>query len=97
MKRKVSPGDTVFVFFAGHGIAFGGTNLLLPSDIPAVDAEAEQLVRQFSVSENDVIDGLREKGASLVILTLDACRKIQSRSSGGRKRAVRLATIGQAA
>ena len=74
LKRKVGPGDTVFVFFAGHGIAFSGTNLLLPSDIPPVDTEAEQLVRQLSVSENDVIDGLREKGTSLVILTLDACR-----------------------
>ena len=74
LKRRIAPGDTVFIFYAGHGITFGGSNLLLPSDIPPVDPDAEQLVRHLSIAETDIIEGLREKGAGLVVLTLDACR-----------------------
>src|SRR5262249_41894566 len=39
VKRKIAPGDTVFFFYAGHGLAFKGSNLLLPSDMPAVDPD----------------------------------------------------------
>jgi TPR repeat protein len=74
VKRKIGPGDTVFIFFAGHGVAFKGSNLLLPSDIPPVDPEGEQLIRGLSVAETDMIDAVREKGAGLTILALDACR-----------------------
>lgn len=74
LKRKISPGDAVFIFFAGHGVAFKGSNLLLPSDITPVDPESEQLMRGLAIAETDIIEALREKGAGLVILTLDACR-----------------------
>jgi hypothetical protein len=95
LKRKITPGDTVFLFFAGHGVALSGTNLLLPSDILPVDPDAAYLIRQLSVPETDVIEGLREKGASLVILTLDACRdnpleefrRMQARREGRSYRA----------
>src|SRR4051794_16468429 len=30
-EAAISPGDTAFVFFAGHGIAFGAENYLLPT------------------------------------------------------------------
>ncbi|MFZ5735022.1 MAG: caspase family protein [Pseudomonadota bacterium] len=74
VKRKIGSGDTVFVFFAGHGVGLRGTNLLLPSDIPAVGPESEQLLRGRSVAETDLIEAVREKKAKLLILTLDACR-----------------------
>ena len=74
VKRKIDSGDTVFIFFAGHGVGLRGTNLLLPSDIPAVGPESEQLLRGRSVAETDLIEAVREKKAKLLILTLDACR-----------------------
>ncbi len=73
-KRKINPGDTAFIFYAGHGIALKGSNLLLPSDMPPVDPRGEQLVRGLSIAETDVINVAREKGAGLTILVLDACR-----------------------
>lgn len=74
VKGKIDAGDTVFVFFAGHGVGLRGSNLLLPSDIPAVGPESEQLIRGRSVSETDLIEAVREKKAKLLIMTLDACR-----------------------
>src|SRR5262249_9939778 len=66
VKRKIAPGDTVFFFYAGHGLAFKGSNLLLPSDMPAVDPDAEQLLRGVSIAETDIIETFREKGAGLL-------------------------------
>lgn len=74
VKQKIGSGDTVFIFFAGHGVGMRGTNLLLPSDIPAVGPESEQLLRGRSIAETDLIEAVREKKAKLLILTLDACR-----------------------
>jgi uncharacterized caspase-like protein len=33
MTRKISPGDVAFFFFAGHGVAIGGGNYILPADV----------------------------------------------------------------
>ena len=46
VKRKIGPGDTVFIFFAGNGVAFKGSNLLLPSDIPR-NSSGERLSREM--------------------------------------------------
>ena len=32
---RLQPGDTAALFFAGHGVAIGGVNYLIPSDVPA--------------------------------------------------------------
>lgn len=102
IKRKIAPGDTVFVFFAGHGVAFKGSNLLLPSDIPPVDPEGEQLIRGLAVAETDIIDAVREKGAGLTIVTLDACRdnpieefaREQARIQGRAYRSTTMRSVG---
>jgi uncharacterized caspase-like protein len=41
---RVQPGDTVEVFFSGHGVQIGGLNYLLPRDIPKVGT-GEEIVR----------------------------------------------------
>lgn len=102
VKRKIAPGDTVFVFFAGHGVAFRGSNLLLPSDIPAVDPEGENLIRGLAIAETDIIDAVREKGAGLTILALDACRdnpieqiaREEARVQGRSFRSVSMRSVG---
>ncbi len=73
-KQRIEPGDEVFMFFAGHEIGFQGTNLLLPSDIPAVSPRSEELIRRTSIAETDLIAALQERSPGLVILVLDACR-----------------------
>jgi hypothetical protein len=73
-KRKIRAGDTFFFFFAGHGIANEGSNLLLPSDIPPLDPNTPTLVSKLAIPESDIIKMAQDKGAGLVLLTLDACR-----------------------
>src|SRR5262245_2088060 len=37
VKRRIGPGDTVFVFYAGHGVELKGSYLVLTSEEPPVD------------------------------------------------------------
>jgi Caspase domain len=74
LEGKIGPGDTALIYFAGHGFAIDGTNYLLPVDVPVAGPGQEGLVRDASFAANGLSDRLQEKGASTVILILDACR-----------------------
>lgn len=67
--------DTLWFFFAGHGIRYNEKDYLLPIDGDPGDLENTALL------VNQVTDNLRKSGAGKVILLLDACRS-QSRRSG---------------
>jgi uncharacterized caspase-like protein len=41
LTRQLTAGDTVFFYFSGHGVALGGGNYILPSDVPNVEAGLE--------------------------------------------------------
>lgn len=71
-KDRISAGDTVLVFFAGHGVGFRTGNYLIPRDAPVTDQE--QTLQKLSISEFDLIDGVRQRGAKLTIIVLDSCR-----------------------
>ena len=73
-KERLQAGDTVLVYFAGHGIAIQGTNYLLPSDVPAIEPGQELLARTRSLAETDLSAELRERGARVVVMVIDACR-----------------------
>ncbi|MCE4226399.1 SH3 domain-containing protein [Methylobacterium sp. C25] len=81
---QVQPGDTALVYFAGHGIAIQGTNYLLPSDIPAVEAGQEMLARSRSLAETDLSAALRQRGARVVVMVIDACRNNPFSRNGTR-------------
>ena len=68
-KGRISKGDEVVFYFAGHGVQIGANQLLLATDIPA-DNEA-QVVRN-GVPLIDVQDALKD--ARVAVLLLDACR-----------------------
>jgi hypothetical protein len=70
----VEAGDRAVFFYSGHGFEIGGTNYLLPTDVPAARSNEEDLVRDASFPVDRIIDGVRAKGASVAILILDACR-----------------------
>jgi hypothetical protein len=74
LENKVGSGDTVLIYFAGHGFAVEDTNYLLPVDVPAAGPGEEGLVRDASFAASGLSDRLQEKGAATVILILDACR-----------------------
>jgi uncharacterized caspase-like protein/Skp family chaperone for outer membrane proteins len=75
---KVQPGDVALVYYAGHGVAIGGENFLLPVDVDTAD---EASVKYSSYSASLLHDRIAERSARLKILVLDACRNNPFRSS----------------
>ena len=59
------------VFYAGHGIQTGGRNYLGPSD---ADIEVEEDLKLEGVSSGLFLETMRNAGANLNIVILDACR-----------------------
>src|ERR1700733_14662701 len=49
--RQIMPGDTALFFFAGHGVAVGSNNYILPSDVPNVQADQEVRLTRAALSE----------------------------------------------
>lgn len=74
LSSKISVGDEVLFFFAGHGISVKGQNYLLPTDIPQITPGQERSVTKEAFSEDEIIEILRERGAKVSILIIDACR-----------------------
>jgi TPR repeat protein len=74
LTSRLQAGDTAAFFYAGHGVAIGGVNYLVPTDVPAVTEGAEARVRGASVSEGDVVAEIQSAGARVALLVLDACR-----------------------
>ena len=80
----VGPGDRALFLYAGHGFEIGGTNYLLPTDVPAAEANQLDLVRDASFPVDRIIDGIRQRGASVAVLVLDACRDNPFAGAGTR-------------
>lgn len=80
--ERIAPGDTAFFFFAGHGVALDGQNILLPVDIP--DTSNAGLVRDEAHVVDDFLARVQGKGAAVSLFVLDACRNNPFASKGGR-------------
>ena len=80
----ISTSDIVFFHFSGHGVQIKGDNILLPIDTPQPKDGQQSLVQKFGLSAESVIQSFSEKGASLVVAVLDACRDNPFASSGTR-------------
>lgn len=85
---RSGPGDTVLLFFAGHGLSIRGQNYLLPSDTDppgmANELAAAETLRREAFLVDDVIERLRANGAANIVLMLDACRNNPFRTNEGR-------------
>ncbi len=84
LDASVAPGDTVFFFFAGHGVAIGAENYLLPTDIPKPREGEEGLVKDEAHSVDSIIARIRNRGAAVSMVVLDACRDNPFAASGTR-------------
>jgi hypothetical protein len=71
---ELQPGDRALFFYSGHGFEISGANYLLPVDVPAARLNEAAIVRDASIPVETIIDGVRERGAKVAILVLDACR-----------------------
>jgi phosphate transport system substrate-binding protein len=82
---QVNPEDIAVFFYAGHGVALGGQNFILPSDIPAPRSTGrgeEQRLADRAVGETTITDRLM--GAKVAIMVMDSCRNNPLAASSGR-------------
>jgi hypothetical protein len=85
-RLKIDPGDEVVLFFAGHGVQFGGANFLLPIDIRG---DSEEQVRDDAMPLQRILDDLADRRAGFTLAILDACRDNPFRTSSTRALGVR--------
>ncbi len=83
-EARVQPGDTALFYFAGHGVALDGGNYLLPTDIPNVTEAQRNQLRSDGFLADDISERLRERGAAITVMVLDACRNNPFKTSAGR-------------
>jgi hypothetical protein len=84
LETRVSPGDTVLFYFAGHGVALDGGNLLLPTDIPSVSEAQRNLLRTEGFLADDISERMQARGAATTVMVLDACRNNPFKAGAGR-------------
>jgi WD40 repeat protein len=72
--RQLSPGDEAAFFFAGHGVAIGGGNYILPADVPNVESGQETRLARAALGEIDIVSDLQSRGVRVALVILDACR-----------------------
>lgn len=83
-ENSVTPGDVAFLFYSGHGVELDGANYLVPTDAPRVAPHQQSLLKDESISTDDIIQRLKARGAKSQIIVLDACRENPFRQTGGR-------------
>lgn len=81
---KIEKDDEVLFFFSGHGISVRGENYLLPTDVPAVTPGQEGFITREAFAEEEIITSIKERGARVAILILDACRNNPFPKNGTR-------------
>lgn len=83
-ENSVNTGDIVFLFYSGHGVELDGANYLIPTDAPRVAPQQQSLLKDESISTDNLIQRLKARGTKSQIVVLDACRENPFRQSGGR-------------
>lgn len=77
--NRITGGDQVVVFFAGHGVQLRSGSYLLPVDI---EASSELEVEKTAYSLDDLMARLHEARAGFTLVMVDACRDNPIRSNG---------------
>lgn len=80
--RKLTPTDTAFIHFSGHGVEIDGQNFLLPADTPKPTDGDVDFVRSEAIGMNRLIR--RISVARTRIFVIDACRDNPFQQTGVR-------------
>jgi len=79
LTKRISVGDEVIVFFAGHGVQIKAGSFMLPIDIEATN---ENEVEKTAYSLSDLSERLSEAKAAFTLVIVDACRDNPLKSTG---------------
>ncbi len=79
LSQRVQSGDTLVVYFAGHGITSNGDSYLLTQES---DGRSEATLMISSLRGEILFDYLKRCPASNVLVFLDACRNDPARARG---------------
>src|SRR3954465_2405983 len=71
-ENAIQPGDTAFLFYSGHGVEIDGANYLIPVDAPKVAPEQQSLLKDVSISTDNLIQRLKARGSRTKTIGLDA-------------------------
>ncbi|MBR1194253.1 caspase family protein [Bradyrhizobium sp. AUGA SZCCT0169] len=72
LKSKIKPDSVVMLFFGGYGVQVGRQSYMIPVDA-AIWKEAD--VRRDGVSIESVLDTMKEQGAKVKLVVVDASRR----------------------
>lgn len=72
IKAKIKPDTVVMLFFGGYGVQVGRESFMIPVDA-AIWKEAD--VRRDGVSVEAFLDAMKEQGAKVKLVVLDASRR----------------------
>ena len=70
VKGRMSKGDELVFYFAGHGVQIGANQYLLPVDIPVPDSERQ--VERSAIPLVEVLESFSD--ARVSVFVIDACR-----------------------
>ncbi|MGY2995042.1 caspase family protein [Mesorhizobium sp. URHB0026] len=80
--QNIEPGMETLVYYAGHGVELGGSNYLLPVDVPELAPGQEYLLRTEGINLTDLLIELQDRSARVTLVILDACRDNPFRIAG---------------
>lgn len=85
--NRLDPEDEALIFYAGHAVAIGNENFIVPADVTAIDASNETLIMNESLSQTAVLQQITDTGVRLAVVIMDACRDnpfagVNTRSTG---------------
>jgi uncharacterized caspase-like protein len=84
LTQRLSPGDTAFFFFSGHGVAINGGNYILPADVPNIAVGQDMRLARAALGETDIVSDLQGHGVRVAVVVLDACRNNPFKQPGSK-------------
>jgi uncharacterized caspase-like protein len=82
--QRLTPGDTAFFFFSGHGVALEGVNYILPAGVQDIAAGQETSLKAEALSEQYIVSEITGRGVRVAVVVLHACRTNPFSRPGGK-------------
>ena len=70
----ITPDSETLIYYSGHGVELGGSNYLLPTDIPAISPDDDRMLRTEALNLTELLLEVQEKHARVTLVIVDACR-----------------------